>query len=608
MRIFEKKNYNLHGRVLPLDEFKLMRDATNRVPVKEKLLKVLNEAEADLNRDIPALPLSLYRAYRENGSTVAYGAPYCERMYMALRLTVAEIINDDKRYVDKLLDVVWAMLDESTWVLPEHVVHTPNQATHYTKVPGAVGDLYPHGLELGACYRGALIALVYSFVKDKFDEISPLINERIIYELKNRIINPFLEHRFLWSGYTGTRVNNWCPWNIVNILTVFSLIEEDTKKREEAVRLSLEFLDNFINEYGEDGGCEEGPTYWNAAAACLFDSLELLEDLTDGYINVYDEPIIRAMGEYEARVNISGLRFVNFADSHSRISLDGDMLHRYGEKCSSDIISSLGDSMYKYEDVIFDIKLPYRTLRSITTPRKYVSDSKPCAATDTYLGNIKVMVLRDSKTPSEGMFLAMKGGHNAEMHNHNDVGSFIVYKNGEPVLIDAGVGTYTRQTFSKDRYKIWSMQSLYHNLPSFDGVGQLNGAQFRSKNEVYDKDARSLTLDITEAYPEESGLISYVRKGSLNDGVVTVTENIRLNKEKLIDFVFVTHREPKIIDEGSISLAEGATLIYPKELDASVEVFDPVGMDTVRAWGTKVLYRIHLKAKADKCDLSFIIK
>jgi hypothetical protein len=92
------------------------------------------------------------------------------------------------------------------------------------------------------------------------------------------------------------------------------------------------------------------------------------------------------------------------------------------------------------------------------------------------------MVLRESENPDEGLFLAMKGGDNNESHNHNDVGSFIVYKNGKPVLIDAGVGEYTKQTFSPDRYKIWSMQSLYHNLPSFDGVGQVNGSQYASKN------------------------------------------------------------------------------------------------------------------------------
>ena len=31
--------------------------------------------------------------------------------------------------------------------------------------------------------------------------------------------------------------------------------------------------------------------------------------------------------------------------------------------------------------------------------------------------------------------MAIKSGHNAESHNHNDVGSFILFKNGEPVYV-----------------------------------------------------------------------------------------------------------------------------------------------------------------------------
>jgi hypothetical protein len=194
--------------------------------------------------------------------------------------------------------------------------------------------------------------------------------------------------------------------------------------------------------------------------------------------------------------------------------------------------------MLAYEDAPLDVAVPYRTVRCYTSPTVDVSGKKLTAATDTYFPDLKVMLLRDSENPKEGMFLAMKGGHNDESHNHNDVGSFVVYKNGLPVLIDAGVGEYTKQTFSPDRYKIWSMQSLYHNLPSFDGVGQHNGAQYKSKNEVYSKEERSLTLYITDAYPEECGLLSYSRSGSLKNGAVIITENIKLCEEKLIDFVY----------------------------------------------------------------------
>ena len=37
--------------------------------------------------------------------------------------------------------------------------------------------------------------------------------------------------------------------------------------------------------------------------------------------------------------------------------------------------------------------------------------------------------------------LAVKGGSNDDSHNHNDVGSVILYRNEKPLLIDLGVET-----------------------------------------------------------------------------------------------------------------------------------------------------------------------
>ena len=607
MKIFERYNFDVTGNILSLDDFVLARDKESDSLNGEKLDAVLKDAETDLETPIPPLYLSNYRAYSLVGSTGAYGNPYCQRMAMAFRLAIAEMYYKNGKYFDKMLDTVWAMLDEPTWVLPEHTVHMPDVETQRTSVPAAVGEKYAHGIELGSAYRSALIALIYHFFKDKFDEISPFINERIVYTVKTRAIDPFCNHYFWWEGMSGNRVNNWCPWIVSNTLLATALVEPDMAVREDVVRRSMLFLDNFINCYGEDGGCDEGPVYWNAAAGAMFDSLEMLEDISGGKINVYSEPLIKAMGEYEPRMNISGNYFVNFADSRCNFLIDGDMLRRFGKKCGSKILESFGEVMLTMIPINFDFKLPSRTIRSAYAKSIDVSAVKQVAATDTYFPDLKVMVLRDSETPDEGVFFAMKGGNNAEMHNHNDVGSFVVYNRGEPVLIDAGVGEYTKQTFSKDRYKIWSMQSLYHNLPSFDGVGEVAGAQYASCDEIYDKDARSLTLQLKDAYDSECALSSFTRRGSLCDGTVTVHDTVELGTEKTVDFVFLTHREPKATAPGEILLHTGMRLLYDDSLSLEIETFDPKGMNTVNMWGTEVLYRIHLTTRASACSYEFKI-
>src|SRR5665811_67811 len=78
-----------------------------------------------------------------------------------------------------------------------------------------------------------------------------------------------------------------------------------------------------------------------------------------------------------------------------------------------------------------------------------------------YFTDLDIALARDKEGTTAGFYFSAKGGSNGEGHNHNDVGSFMLYFNGDPVMIDVGVGTYTSKTFSPQRYDIWTMQSNY---------------------------------------------------------------------------------------------------------------------------------------------------
>ena len=228
--------------------------------------------------------------------------------------------------------------------------------------------------------------------------------------------------------------------------------------------------------------------------------------------------------------------------------------------------------------------------------------------TSTYLPDLKVMTARETENSEVGMFLAIKGGNNGEMHNHNDVGNFMVYYEGKPVIIDTGVGTYTKQTFSPQRYELWFMQSGYHNLPSFDGVDQKDGERFASKNEAYDADTKSFEAEISGAYPENAGVLSFTRRAALTGGVVTVTDAIKLDTEREIDMHLMSAVLP-VIEGDKIKLAEGRILIYPADLlTAKIEEFEPTGMNTKSAWDTEKLWRIHLTATAKEIEYTLTVE
>ena len=224
------------------------------------------------------------------------------------------------------------------------------------------------------------------------------------------------------------------------------------------------------------------------------------------------------------------------------------------------------------------------------------------------LPDLGVITARECPDSEKGMFLAAKAGNNDEMHNHNDCGNFMVYYNGNPVIIDTGVGRYTKQTFSKDRYKLWFMQSGYHNLPSFNSIDQLAGARYRATKKVFDEAKRSIRSELKEAYPDDANIASYVREASLRDGVVTVSESISLKEAMEIDFHLMLASKPTINTDFTISLPEGRVLTYDNSLTAELEEFEPVGMDTKSAWGSDVLYRLHFKINTNKCNVKFTIR
>lgn len=599
----EKKIYSAKGLLLHYSDFRLFHDLECPKIPEDKGERMVKYAEGFLDKEIPMLLASVYREYVTNGNRSHYQDPYFLRRDMAVALAVAEAYENNGRFTEKLMDVVWAIMEESTWIIPAHRYCAPYVPS--ASLGGVFGGNALHGIDLFSAATAATLASVYLLCKDKLDEIDPIICEKMAYMLDERAIKNFLQIEVWWGGAGGERVNNWNPWIVSNILFVAAVMEKDLDIRERVVTKSMKYLDNFLNCYAPDGGCDEGPGYWGAAGASLLDSLELIEDMSGGRISIYDSELIKNIGDYIYKVNITGNRYVNFADCSPIATQNTGMLIRFGEKTNSPFLVSFGKKQAKYGDYFFSHSHMYRSLKWLNTP--YVKEENCPMPLYTELPNLEVMTARETSDSEVGMFVGAKGGNNGEMHNHNDCGNFMVYYNGNPVIIDTGVGEYTKQTFSPERYQLWFMQSGYHNLPSFGGVDQRDGSRYKATEVEFDSDARSIKSQLKCAYPTEAGVESYVRRVSF-DGTVTVEESVVLNEAKEIDFHMMLAKEPVLTREGEISLPEGRTLNYDTSLKAELEVFDPVGMNTKHSWGTEKMYRLHFKINTDKCNVTFTIR
>jgi hypothetical protein len=418
---------------------------------------------------------------------------------------------------------------------------------------------------------------------------------------------------FGWMGFRGERVNNWNPWICSNWLTSALIAERDEARRLKLVSKAIKALDNFIDPYPKDGGCDEGPSYWGRAGASLYDCLELLYSATNGKINVYNEPLIQNIGKFIYRVQIHDRYFINFADAPAMLTPSPALVYGYGKRISDLAMMALGGwSAHKLNirENGFSDSIGRQLPALFSVEELLQADSNPPLPRDVWLDAIQVIVARDKEGSSHGFFVAVKGGHNAESHNHNDVGNIVVYIDGKPVLVDAGVESYTAKTFSSKRYEIWTMQSAYHNLPTINNVQQAPGGKYAARSVIYhanDKMAE-ITLDIAGAYPEEANVNTWTRNVILNRGesiIINETYDLKnANSEVIFNLLTpckVILQAEKIILKAS-ELSEGrmssdAEIQFEGDkLSASTETVITEDNRMKHIWGSH-LTRIMLKGK-----------
>lgn len=56
-------------------------------------------------------------------------------------------------------------------------------------------------------------------------------------------------------------------------------------------------------------------------------------------------------------------------------------------------------------------------------------------------------------------------GHNADHHNHNDCGSFLLNLDGAPALLEIGAPEYVHDFFNDKRYTFLAARPLGHSVP-----------------------------------------------------------------------------------------------------------------------------------------------
>ena len=542
----------------------------------------------------PARTASGFLAFVTTGSRRADEDPYFTRR----RKLCAEVLDacaDPDAGMDDIVDGIWMICEESTWVISAHNVNPIPGAPAAAEYP--LPDIRKPYVDLFCAQTGMILSLAASLLGKRLDAVSPLVRKRIREEIRRRILRPFMAtDDFWWMGFRRKDLNNWTPWILSNILVCAVYDSMPRAKLAAVLERACGMLDRYLDTLPEDGGCDEGAGYWNMAGGALLDCLEILEKVTGGKMSFRQEKKIRNIMAFPAKMEMGGGWFANFADCDARPNISGERLETAGQMLGDPALAALGARMPA--TVAGQLNDTPHLTRALDLIFHIPAEAVPAAEPgDTWLPGLQVRLVRRG-----GWTLACKGGHNGESHNHNDVGSFILFRNGEPAVVDAGNMVYTAKTFSSERYTLWNVQAEWHNLPMVGGHAQKQGKDHAARSVKRTPDG--MELDLAGAYEEAAGIRSLRRTFALGEGGLKLADEGLLREAQETEWIFLLREKPEWIN-GTVR-AGSLEIRCPEGLEFSAEEKPVTDARMARNWPGS-LWRVHLRGrKTDRFRMEFV--
>ena len=479
---------------------------------------VIRAAEKLLSKPIPGVPDALSLEFTQNGNRTHYQAARDARFKAFGKLVLAERTEGKGRFIAKIGDYLDAIATQRSWVLPAHDRN--------------LGNFYGTNLTIDLVSSATAKTLAETLValKGRLPEASV---QRTMDELDRRV---FSLYRADWAAskpkhwwFFGS--NNWNPVCHCGVVCAALLVLPDRLDRARFVEAALRAQPAFLSGFTPDGYCSEGMGYWNYGFGNYLTLGEAIRKATDGKFDLFAESgaIARAAAAYPFAYQLQDGISPHFADgggNPDKVNL---------AKCRR-----------IWPGVGVETSLPMRS----TFP------------------DAQVFISRTGG--SRPFSVAVKGGHNGEQHNHNDVGIWTLMLDGEELAGDPGGEVYTARTFSKNRYVSNVLNSFGHPVPRIAGELQKSGRRFAGKvlGTDFTDACDTVTLDIAGAYAVK-GIRKLVRTTTFDRAscVFTVKDDILLDKPMALDVPIITYCA---VQKGATP--ETLTLTTPKGTKAEVRI------------------------------------
>lgn len=483
-------------------------------PLVDELLSIW---EKNCIGDIPACKYSEYILFNITGSRAEYENSYfARRRALSASALLSLIYPEEDKYFTKLCDVIWAILDEYNWVLPAHIGNFTDNVVDY--------------LDLFAAETGFALSEIEYLLGDR---LPPLIRSRISVEIDRRIIAAYESKYFHWMNCH----NNWAAVCIGSLGITYIYKHPE---RFETIRPRLEeTLRCFLSGFPEDGICLEGFGYWHYGFGFFTFLADIVLQFTNGKINYFNQPKIRQIVKFPQRMYLDSGTTVSFSDSGMNGLWHLGILHYLKNIFPEEV--QIPPEEYRYtNDRCGRWGLHLRAFLWMDDTLEKEREQ----AEFTDYANESGWLIKKTKKYS----FAAKGGHNDEPHNHNDVGSFILTKNGQQVLCDPGKGQYSRQYFGPERYTFFQACSRGHSVPIIGGQYQKPGQDHAGTTSFEDG---VFTVEFGSAYAIES-LTELTRRFSFREDGVDVCDTFAFQNEKLPIIERFVSRVPVEITEAGV--------------------------------------------------------
>lgn len=513
---------------------------------EEELVKAAKKlCASDESINMPKLTEELFSEFERNGNRLNYEKVYFERRRYLSVLGILVSLYGKEIYLHRLEAVIADICNEECWALPAHVDRNNNGNWRITI------DLFSAET---ACSIAELVGRLKGRISDEVYELAKR-------EVFRRVLTPFINSEEPYAWWETSNMN-WCPVCVGSIGIAAMWLMDDKVRLDKLLRRLCNSIMNYIDGFSEDGACLEGLGYYTYGMSFFVAFADMVEKRSAGNMNLfkasrYVSDKFRRIALFQQKCYLPGNVTLSFSDSSQRerfrVGLTSYLAMLYEDIVFPDISMAAGleaDNCYRYLILSRDVIFTRRYLEYHFGNGNGIEGDDDVKVYGVFRISKEHTVLPDAQwsicQSENSCAVAVKGGHNDEPHNHNDIGSFVYVCDGEYILTDLGAGEYTKAYFDDRRYTNLCCSSRGHNVPIIDSMEQQAGAQYKASCFMADGRGRTVVC-MEKAYElEENEKIIRTVSFDMESGKCTITDEFLLHQGRTITESLISPYKPQL--------------------------------------------------------------